>query len=785
MPAVGGRWAINIAPSTLYNPRDNKLWNNILWTDHASYGSISLPEAHPTGFESDYNVVRNGNRFSTDWDETRISFAAWQALGYDAHSIAVDTLAAIGFVNAAAADFHLQSTSPAIDAGKNLSAGDGYHSVTDDFSGTARPQGSAYDIGAFEFVPAQPTAVAPVFTPPAGAYAGSVDVSISSTTPGATVRYTTNGADPTPSSNAWSTPLHVVATTTFKARAYAAGYNPSSIVTAIYTIDDGATAAPTFAPPAGTYSGSQSVTINCATAGAEIRYTTNGTDPTQSSSLYSSPILVSTTLTLKARAYASGRDPSSISSAAYKIDSQSPLVSSLATIPTQVYQGVEPNVTLTGTATDAARGNSNITRAEYFIGGDPGAGSGVAMSAADGSFDSPTEGLLATVPTTGWAPPQMKINVRARDAAGNWSTAQEIFIPVRSSTPPGAIINLSVESETTYTLSPISAITVCGEYPSLGKGNLTDGSFDTYFQTAGTPVASQEEIKVDLAAQRRVGALAMVSSKITKLFPADLTIEVSQNDSDWTLVAEARGLKVAAKTRYLWEFEPQDARYIRVRGLGRGGTKTANWLWQVAEIEVPQSMATTGATLSWTAPADDGYAGSAAAEYVLRWSRLPITATNWNLATEIDIPAPAAPGAAESEVVDLGDMVGKAYFAIKTRDADGNTSSMSNVASTSVGGLRIEAVDPSEGEVLTATNIPVFYFNTGSAVKNVLVATSALRGFPMLTVYDGGSKVVTYRQTQKPGVSSWKISSAQWKKIKSLVGHDRLSLLEAGGEGEV
>ena len=110
-------------------------------------------------------------------------------------------------------------------------------------------------------------------------------------------------------------------------------------------------------------------------------------------------------------------------------------------------------MTLTGTATDSSRGNSNITGAEYFIGGDPGAGNGVVMCAADGSFDSPTEGLLAIVPTTGWAPPQMKINVRARDAAGNWSTAQEIFIPVRSSTPPGAIINLSVESETTYTLS--------------------------------------------------------------------------------------------------------------------------------------------------------------------------------------------------------------------------------------------------------------------------------------------------------------------------------------------
>ena len=41
-------------------------------------------------------------------------------------------------------DFHLQSISPAIDAGQTLP------SVTVDFEGTTRPQGSGFDIGAFE-----------------------------------------------------------------------------------------------------------------------------------------------------------------------------------------------------------------------------------------------------------------------------------------------------------------------------------------------------------------------------------------------------------------------------------------------------------------------------------------------------------------------------------------------------------------------------------------------------------------------------------------------------------
>ncbi|RMD65646.1 T9SS C-terminal target domain-containing protein [Candidatus Parcubacteria bacterium] len=48
-------------------------------------------------------------------------------------------------VNPAALDFHLDANSPAVDAGLTLAM------VTEDFDGTPRPQGAAYDIGAFEF----------------------------------------------------------------------------------------------------------------------------------------------------------------------------------------------------------------------------------------------------------------------------------------------------------------------------------------------------------------------------------------------------------------------------------------------------------------------------------------------------------------------------------------------------------------------------------------------------------------------------------------------------------
>jgi len=87
------------------------------------------------------------------------------------------------------------------------------------------------------------------------------------------------------------------------------------------------TATPTFSPVAGTYTSVQNVTLASATAGAKIYYTTNGTDPTSASTLYSSAIAVSTTTTIKAIAYdASDANPSSIASALFTINIPVPTI---------------------------------------------------------------------------------------------------------------------------------------------------------------------------------------------------------------------------------------------------------------------------------------------------------------------------------------------------------------------------------------------------------------------------------------------------------------------------
>jgi hypothetical protein len=81
--------------------------------------------------------------------------------------------------------------------------------------------------------------------------------------------------------------------------------------------------APIFSPAIGSYTTAQSVTLSTSTPGASIHYTTDGSTPTASSTLYSKPITVSVTETIKALTVASGYSNSSISTGTYTISSPS------------------------------------------------------------------------------------------------------------------------------------------------------------------------------------------------------------------------------------------------------------------------------------------------------------------------------------------------------------------------------------------------------------------------------------------------------------------------------
>jgi len=161
---------------------------------------------------------------------------------------------------------------------------------------------------------------APTFSPPAGTYYAPQTVTLSDTTSGVTIYYTTNGTFPSTSSPSCLSPctIAVSTTTTIRAMATGNGISQSNTSVAVYTI---AANSPTFSPAAGTYSTAQNVTISDTTSGVTIYYTTNGTFPSTSSPSCSSPctITVSTTTTIRAMATGNGISQSNFVAATYTI----------------------------------------------------------------------------------------------------------------------------------------------------------------------------------------------------------------------------------------------------------------------------------------------------------------------------------------------------------------------------------------------------------------------------------------------------------------------------------
>lgn len=129
---------------------------------------------------------------------------------------------------------------------------------------------------------------------------------------GLAIRYTMDGSAPTASSPLYTGPFWLKSTATVKA--FCGSRNPSSIVSRTYTLDG----TPRIAPDSGLLANQTSVTVTMKSTSSEIRYTTDGTDPTQLSPGYNGPIALTTfPVTLKARAFWPQAAPSSVSSVTY------------------------------------------------------------------------------------------------------------------------------------------------------------------------------------------------------------------------------------------------------------------------------------------------------------------------------------------------------------------------------------------------------------------------------------------------------------------------------------
>jgi hypothetical protein len=258
-------------------------------------------------------------------------------------------------------------------------------------------------------------------------YNEPVSVSLSATDPGTAVtaiRYTTDGSTPTASSPLYTGPFSVSTTATVSYRAWDMAGNveatknqpiqiettPADTTPPASTIAcDGATCA------SGWYASPVSVALSATDPGsgvAAIGYTTDGSAPTTSSSLYTGPFTVSTTTTVRYRAWDNAGNVEPTKSQLIQVDTAPPTVTITSPASGATVKG---NVKIVAAPTDAQAGIASVG---FYV---------------DGA-------LVGTSTSAPWqlswntkraSPGQHVLTAVATDRAGNSTTSAAVTVTVR------------------------------------------------------------------------------------------------------------------------------------------------------------------------------------------------------------------------------------------------------------------------------------------------------------------------------------------------------------------
>lgn len=112
---------------------------------------------------------------------------------------------------------------------------------------------------------------------------------------------------------------------------------------------------------------------------------------------------------------------------------------------------------------------------------------------------------------------------------------------------------------------------------------------------------------------------------------------------------------------------------LRVKTLGRSTPET------IKDLAI-EAYTSNGLTLNWTAPQDQGEETATVAGYDVRFLRTELTESTWETATKIPAPrTPSVPGSLETSTLKGLPQDTAYYVGIKSYDALGNPSALSNV----------------------------------------------------------------------------------------------------------
>ena len=307
------------------------------------------------------------------------------------------------------------------------------------------------------------TVETPVIAPAAGTYTNSVNITITTGTAGATIRYTTDGSAPNGSSTEYFGAFSRTATAPIKAFAQKGGYYAdSSAATTEITIQ---ASAPSISPASGTYTGSVTITMTTSTSGATIKYTTDGSTPNGSSANYTTAFTQSTTATVKSFALKGGISDSNVSTGIFTVQAGIPRVTGVS--PSSGSNLATSTITLTGSYFFGATGSDNVSFVRFDDAGN---------TALDISGAVITDPIIsgAVVPagiTAGL------YNVKVTTSGGTNVTSTQKFTVT---TPVPVVDSVTRLGGSTLNTSPATlSINGSGFFGGLATSNVTNIELDT------------------------------------------------------------------------------------------------------------------------------------------------------------------------------------------------------------------------------------------------------------------------------------------------------------------
>lgn len=526
--------------------------NSIYLRGGSAQAQVNLEQNNKVSYTIDNNHYYGDNRFTAEPGGTGgiMSFAQWQSIGgYDANgtyssSAPPDSYAVrpnayqSGRANIAVYNWSNQSN-VSVDVSSVLSSGDTYEVydvenifgspiATGTYSGsnisipmtstTITPTVGTIDhadydthtpseFGAFVLLstPASPTVSTPSISPNGGSFSGTQSVTLSSSTSGATIRYTTDGSTPTSSSGTiYSTPFNISATTTVKAIAYKASMSDSSVATASFTLNPSDTTPPVISSVNSSGLSSSGATITWTTDeasdsqvdyGTTISYgssssLTDTTPKVTSHSVSLSGLSASTTYHYRVKSrdaagnLATGTDNTFTTSAT--ADTTNPTVS--ITAPSNSTTVTGSSVTVSASASD----NIGVAGVQFKLDG-----------SNLGSEDT-TAPYSITWDSTAASNASHSITAVARDAAGNSTTSSVVSVTVDNTLP---IVSDPTFSPDGGSFSTTQNVTLSTATSGATIRYTTDGS--TPSDTVGTIYS----IPFSLSATTTVKAIAYKSGE--------------------------------------------------------------------------------------------------------------------------------------------------------------------------------------------------------------------------------------------------------------------------------